>query len=487
MNARILVVDDNRALAEDVCELFELTNARVEICDDAHDAEASAEREPFDLAIVDLRLPRASGLELVPKLRELSPSGEVILITGSATLNTAIDAVRRGVFAYVPKPFDPEDLLRLGERALAQVALKRERTSLSRELTRSEALHRAVFDGVGNLILGIDERHRVRLWNRSAARTTGWVASEVTGRDAWELLFDEDQRAPMRAAAVDALAGHIQALRVPTRTRGGDKRIVRWQVRRLTPEESGSELVLLAGTDLTERLALEARAADAEAMAAMGRLTSSLAHEIRNPLNAATLQLELLRRSAKKLSDESIERRANIVAEELRRLTLLLDDFLGLARPRNVTLAKIDLGEVARAVALLHEPIATDTNSRLEVDVHGEPASVTADEGRLKQALINLVVNSLEALKDNGGGIIRLSVEQVGEHIELAVEDDGPGLSRPPGQVVTPFVTTKEAGTGLGLAVVTRVATMHGGSFAIGARVRGGTRAVISLPIEPPR
>ncbi len=482
MTPRVLVVEDNRDLADNVQEIFEETGAEVEVRGDFAAAEAAARAGRYDLALVDVNLPAgANGLDLVPSIRETSPAGEVIVLTGSATLNSAIEAVRHGVFAYVPKPFDPQDLLRLSERALAQVRLRAERTALSRELARSEALHRAVLDTVDSLIVGVDTDGSVRLFNRAAEQVTGLDAEEVEGRAAVEVLAEEEDRDELRALLADPAAGREARIALVTADR--ERRAVRWTARPLASSAVEGPMVILSGADLTERLALQRRAADAEAMAALGRMTSALAHEIRNPLNAATLQLELLKRGARKLEAEPMERRARIVADELRRLGSLLDDFLGLARPTAVALTLVDAARLMHDVAQLHEPLVVEAGLVLEVALPEPSPAVHADASRLKQAVTNLVVNALDALRERGRGTIELAVESPDpETVCLIVKDDGPGLDKDPLDLLRPFVTTKQKGTGLGLPIVARIAEMHGGRLEIGPREGGGTRACLCLP-----
>lgn len=481
MTNHVVVIDDNVDLTEDIRELFEETGARVSVFDSAEMAEPAVAADPHDLALVDVRLPTRSGLALLPRLRAASPDGEIIVMTGAATVHSAMEAVRHGVHAYLKKPFDPEDLLKLADRALAQVALRRERTALSRELARSEALHRAVFDTVDALIVGVDEAHAIRLWNQSAARITGWRASEVRGRKVCELLAEGADRERLHLITEDAQQGGHGEARITIATRDGTPRVVHWQVRPLSAD-TGTPWVVLSGTDLTERLELEARAASAEAMAAMGRLTSALAHEIRNPLNAATLQLELLRRGAAKAGDETAVRRAEIVTAEVKRLSSLLDDFLGLARPKHLAMAGVDLARVVAQVHELHEPSAREAGLRFELRVGEGLPHIHADEGRIKQAIVNLVVNAIEATAGRGSLVVLEAARSDGQ-LTVSVSDDGPGLPSEP-RILEPFQTTKEGGTGLGLPIVKRIAEMHGGELSLESRADGaGARAVIRLPL----
>lgn len=489
--SRILVVEDNLALADNILELFEASGARVTLHADSERALAAAAHEPYDLAIVDVRLQHGvDGLALVPRLRAQVPHGEIIVVTGNATLGSAIEAVRHGVYAYLQKPFDPEDLLALGGRALAQVNLRKERAALAQELARSEALHRAVVESVESLIIGMDRQHRARMWNRSAAETLGWSMSDVEGNDVAELLLNPEHRDEMKRAADAAIRNALQSeVTLPVRTRGGALRTIRWRFAPMQLSGTQDPLVLATGIDQTERDRLAARAADAEALAAMGRLTAGLAHEIRNPLNAASLQLEILGRRAEQMSRngeaENLRHRVTIVKAELNRLSVLLDEFLGLVRPAQVVHDSVDVGELITQVHVLHKDVAKQRALTMNADAPDAPVYVHGDASKLKQALVNLVLNALDAVTGRPTGTIwlRAQVQEGGRHVALSVEDNGGGLDPARAQeAFRPFVTTKEKGTGLGLPIVKRIAELHGGCVEVSARPGGGTIVTIALP-----
>jgi PAS domain S-box-containing protein len=486
VTSRILVVEDNRDLADNIRELFEEVGADVSVCHSANEARSVASKRPFDLAVVDVNLPGGeSGIALVPELKASSPDADVVLVTGDATLGSAIEAVRQGVFAYVQKPFDPDDFLALADRALSQVALRRERAALSMELARSEALYHDVVDSVHSLLVGLDASHCVRMFNRRAAELSGFSEEEALGADARELLAPPEHRAAFEQA-VEKASG-VREVVLPLRVRSGTERIVRWRIVPLTGLSQAS--LLAVGEDVTEKIALEARAAQVEAMAAMGALTAGLAHEIRNPLNAAVLQLELLSRASRKLDDlkarEQLEMRSGIVRSELARLTLLLDEFLGLARPQHFAIEPIDPERLLRQVAAVEEPVAKQAGIDLVLALEEVPR-VRGDEAKLKQVFVNLIVNAIDAMRDRGRGTIRLVASLAGSSVELRVEDDGPGLpALAQHELFRPFMTTKEKGTGLGLAIVKHIVEMHGGAIDLLPREGGGTIARVQLAPAP--
>lgn len=230
------------------------------------------------------------------------------------------------------------------------------------------------------------------------------------------------------------------------------------------------------------------KTAEAESLAVMGRLTAGLAHEVRNPLNAAKLQLDVLRRNAAAVQDPStrrkIERRTNLVQDELRRLSLLLDDFLNLARARSLEPVRCDACLLLAEVAELRRPEIESQGIELLADIDAGPCELLAERDRLKQVVNNLITNAVEAVAECRQPSIRLVSRIGGGRWEVAVIDNGPGIAPGvAGRAFESFVTTKEAGTGLGLAIVKRIVDLHGGHATLTPEPGGGTRAAFWVPI----
>jgi signal transduction histidine kinase len=511
--SRVLLVEDNEDLAENVSEILEDLGVSVRVVHDGPSAIASA-AEGFDVAVVDVGLPGVSGVELLPKLRGTCPDCETILVTGQGTLESAIGAVRHGAFAYLLKPVDPDALIGVVERALAQVSLRRERAALARALSESENLYRGVVENVDALIVSLDRDGRILFANRSALEALGGRAPTRGADESGELT--PSRRPPSDAERRDALAGRpfgessdssrtvhgrrfvevfgdaAMDLRALTRERqcvlrraDGSARTIRWT---FTPVEERDVSRIAIGVDVTEYLELRKRSTESEALAAIGTLTAGLAHEIRNPLNAAALQLQLLQRRANKVADEALRAKLSepieLVLVELSRLTTMLDDFLGLARPQEVERDPIELRELVHDVTRLQAPLCATHGIAIEEELEAGLV-VLGDRHRLQQVLVNLVVNAREAMLGHALGTrITIVSRRERERAVIEVHDEGPGLkSDAPNDPFTPFVTTKAAGTGLGLAIVRKIARMHGGDVFLENGSHGGAVARLELPV----
>lgn len=498
---RILIVDDNTELVATLHAVLvgpavhfepDGKGARFEVVTASRGEEALsvAQTQGFDVAIVDVKLPDVSGVDLIRPLRAASPLSEVVLITGFASVDAAIGALKSGAFAFVLKSFRPEELISTVEQALTKVQLKREREELERR-------YRALVELTDVLVVALDDEGRIVLMNRKTSALAGVPVDAALGQSFWHSWIPPEDHLKVRDAiqnmrygdrAREVEAGFVDA-------RAGTKRRVRWHLSRAREDGGGhspassAELIYAIGIDVTERRALEVRAADAEAMSAMGGLALNLAHEIRNPLNAAVLQLHLLGRNIDKLETDSatraaLHKRAEIVGDEIGRLNRLLTEFLELARPRGIAREPVHVGRLVDDVLDLERESAAARKIRIERVIPADGCVAIGDREKLKQVVINLVVNAIEAMKE--GGVLTARVECNTERVTIAIEDTGPGI--PPdvlANVFDPFFTTKEAGTGLGLSIVRKIVDAHAGEVRIETE-RGdaehGTRAIVTIP-----
>ncbi|HEY6879053.1 MAG TPA: response regulator [Polyangiales bacterium] len=494
---RILIVEDDLALAETIADLLEDEGYTTTRCDRTGDIERALDGRGFDLALIDLSVGTDSGLALVPRLRRLSALGEIVVMTGNASLHSAMEALHSGVHAYLPKPFSPEELIGITRRALAQVALKRERQALSDRLALSESLYRSVVESVEACILGVDGTGIISFANRFALRCLS-DGSGILGRSLLALTNEAGQR-ELGAALDKAQRGQSVRDRDALHPQTNGSRTVRWSFTALHATDARSarlareaELalptatVLAVGQDITDRVALEQRTAANQALAAIGSLTTGLAHEIRNPLNAAKLQLELMERRAKRGATPELAARlvepANLVRMEIERLTTMLDEFLSLARPRPPVRTTALVQELLESVIVQESAAAHSAGLVLRCEPVAPALTAQLDVEKVRAALGHLVRNSIDALRPRGQGEIVLSARAAeGDELELMVSDDGPGLSPEMlGRAAfEAFVTTKPAGTGLGLAIVQSVVAQHGAQVELANRPEGGALALM--------
>ncbi len=224
--------------------------------------------------------------------------------------------------------------------------------------------------------------------------------------------------------------------------------------------------------------ATQAELVKQERLAALGELSAVVAHEVRTPVSIMFNALSVLRRQRMHSETEAL---IGIVEEEAQRLKRMIDDLLAFARPQTLRMTRVEVHpmidgavEAARAV--------TQSNVEVVIQVDEDVPNVTCDEHRIREAVINLVTNAIQASRRVEP--VRVHVTREGPRVHIAVIDDGVGVPRElVPRLFTPFFTTRPTGTGLGLAVVRRIAEGHGGEALCHAQGPGAT-FVLVLPIE---
>lgn len=230
----------------------------------------------------------------------------------------------------------------------------------------------------------------------------------------------------------------------------------------------------------------QARIIQTEKMAVLGTFASGLAHEVRNPLNSIALQLSLLERRSSGLEGAVSGQMRNltgIIREEVNRLERLVSDFLLFSRTSRIEYRPADLEALLDEVVRLLRPEARASGVTLKRQKRGErnPA-VPMDAGKMKQVIINLVRNAIEAMPD--GGFVVVEDGLVDRRARFTIRDNGPGLPEDL-DVFQLFVTTKPKGTGLGLSIAQQIVLEHGGELEVDSKPGRGTSFIISLPLPP--
>jgi len=252
-----------------------------------------------------------------------------------------------------------------------------------------------------------------------------------------------------------------------------------------TAEVSNNSCICLLVKDITSRRQLEQRGRERDRLAAMGATAAVFAHEVGNPLNGISTTVQMLQRHFNKQNDSYASSTLMELQQEIHRLGSLLQDFRSLSRPRDLNLSRIDLARVAGEV-LTNQALEF---SELHVEVKKEfPAAlpaVTADEDRVKQVLLNLCKNAVEAMP--GGGTLTVRGYVAGENICLEIADTGVGIPDDV-DIFELFTTTKPSGTGVGLALARQMISAHGGTISYVSAPNNGTTFFLLLPqnTQPP-
>lgn len=338
--------------------------------------------------------------------------------------------------------------------------------SLINNLAEVRARSRKVLENLRDGVVVVDSRGNLLQANPAAVDILGLPDREIgvlqgTPLESAIVQFMSDDKAPETMEIVI------------------DERIINC---RFSRHEAGNGVIAVL-SDITEAANLRAALEERKRLAIVGRLSATLAHEIRNPLASISGAAEML--SSGRLPADKTDRMTGIIVSQSRRVSELLDGYLSLARDSDdLALEPMDLDAFAADAveSALHGFAGgvSITCSRSE-----KPLLVLGNPMRLGQALGNMLRNAVEALANQPGGLVEVGLARQGDEARLSVADNGPGI--PPDRldrIWEPFYTTKAEGTGLGLYLCRKIAQEHGGRMEIGNRSRGGLTASLILPLQ---
>jgi signal transduction histidine kinase len=249
----------------------------------------------------------------------------------------------------------------------------------------------------------------------------------------------------------------------------------------LTAPGGGPSGVLIRLHDPEAQRKLGRQLQTADRLAALSRVSGGVAHEVKNPLNAILLHVEVARAKLAH-GDTALEPQMDIISSEILRLDRVVKTFLDFTRPVELNLANVPLDEFVRDLVDLARPQADASRIRVVDERKAEGVEVRIDRDLLKQAVLNIVVNAIEAMP--AGGELRLESSASGDTAEIRVSDTGPGI--PPDlrdKIFRLYFTTKQKGSGIGLAMAFRIVQLHDGTIDFTSEPGKGTAFFIRLPI----
>jgi PAS domain S-box-containing protein len=486
--AHVLVIDDDLGTCETIGDILQARGIQVHTTTRGRTALERLATDPVDVAIVDIRLPDVPGLELLDTARAIRPDLEAIVITGYASVATAVQALNTAAFAYFVKPFDMNQLLVSLDKAL-------EKQRLARALRESEERYRLLIDSIGDAVFLMDLDDRIVFANRRAVDLTGYHEAELLGRSALTLLTPEGAREVGTRLAASRDGAGVAPVH--------DVRLVRQDGRKLWVDVTLSSVLKESRVvgrlgvlhDTTEKKHLEDQLRQSQKMEAIGRLAGGVAHDFNNLLAVIMGYSDLLRSALGRR--DRLARDVEEIRRASERATALTQQLLAFSRNQILQPQIVEVNALVGNMAeMLRRLIGEDVELELRLDP--EAGRVSGDPGQLEQVLMNLAVNARDAMPR--GGRLTLETQAVeldaayvesspgcapGPHVRLAIHDTGCGI--PPevqAHLFEPFFTTKEPGrgTGLGLSTVYGIVKQHHGHIEVESQVERGTTFRIHLP-----
>jgi two-component system sensor histidine kinase PilS (NtrC family) len=345
----------------------------------------------------------------------------------------------------------------------------------SEELKDLQAFNRDIIESMRGGLLTTDLDGRILLVNRAGAEITGQGFGLLRGENVAELfpgfwpVESDEQGTPL------ALRKEIEF-----RTAAGNIRFLGLSISPLRTGQNEAGGFVFNFQDLTEMKRLEREVFNKERMAALGRLSAAIAHEIRQPLTAMTGALKELARLAPLEDDD--KKLVQIVSRESQRLNQIITEFLDYSRERSYAFADLDIVALIEETLLLIERHAGASGKvRVERVFPGGKLRVQVDRDAMKQVFWNLCNNALRAMPD--GGVLTVGLETVADSVRISIRDTGVGFDpRAAARIFEPFQSGFAGGTGLGLAIVYQILQAHKGHIRVETEPGLGTEFVVEIP-----
>lgn len=367
-------------------------------------------------------------------------------------------------------PFDKDQATELISLMAQECAIILEIDNLFRLLNKQLT---KVLGAVNSAILLIDQRKNVTYVNKAAEKLFNKSFIDMVGVPLEGI--DGPWISVINAGTTYSVSGQMESLEKGQRD--VNPCWIDWQVSPIF-EETAVMGWLVMVEDRSDYYRWQSAARRAERFASTSMLVGTLAHELRNPLSAAHGILQLMER---KRDPEQTKGYANLAIREIERVTRLLNEFLLLGKPASISPEPLDLVTFIKELLPLLEGESIGTD--IQVIFNAENVTpVKGDAGQLTQVILNLVRNAVQSLGETG--IVKISLRQINDMVEVRIQDNGPGFaSGVLDQLFTPFFTTKERGTGLGLAVVKAIIHNHDGEIEASNMPQGGALFTFTLPI----
>ncbi|MEE8282182.1 MAG: ATP-binding protein [candidate division NC10 bacterium] len=336
-----------------------------------------------------------------------------------------------------------------------------------------------VVDHLEDAIILFTRDRRILFFNKAAEAVVRRPLEHVVGWPWEDMLEPSHPLQPLLEQAFEQQVGFRNAAVALPRDGGHKEFLVSVFFVTDVQQAMGAMVVI---KDLESIKTLQSLISYSAKLTALGRLTSGVAHEVKNPLNAMMIHLEILKEKLD-VPPEQVQQSLEVIGSEIRRLDRVVQGFLKFIRPEELSLKLLDVNALLKDVVALLETEWQKDGIRFAFQFDPILPLMAADEELLRQAFLNILLNACQAMPT--GGTVAISTEQEGDEIvRVSIADTGVGI--PPEDIDKIFhlyYTTKPGGSGIGLSLVYRVAQMHDGSIEVSSKVGRGTTMVVRLPV----
>ena len=476
---RILVVDDETRIRE-ACRLVleEMGNDVVLAADGEQGLTLIRERH-FDIILVDLMMPVLSGFDVLSEVRAQHPDTVVIVITGYATVEHSVEAMKRGAFDFIPKPFTPDQL-----RGVVAKSLKY--TRALQDIADSRSRLRVMVNRLMDGVMTTDSEGRIVLANPAFLHMIGLYGEEVVGRRVEDVIPEEKMRRMIGEALVmppDTFTELVQETGIEERD-GQPERILGVRCAPFRGRSGANIGTITVLHDITASKKIERMKSD---------FVSMVSHEIRGPMNSLLMQIQVILDG---LAGEVTDKQREILERasgKIKNLTSMVSELLDLARIEAGLIAgereEMDIRRLLEEQVAFHLPAATAAGIGVQLESMPALPKIQANPQGMEEVFTNLLTNAIKYSPPDS--MITLSAVTDNEYLAVTVRDTGFGIPEEDlEEIFTRFYRVKDSntreihGTGLGLAIVKSIVNAHHGSIKVESKPGQGSAFTVTLPIN---
>jgi PAS domain S-box-containing protein len=506
----VFVVDDEERMCKSLRSILERRGFDVETATSGESALQTMANKDFDLFLLDVFIPDVDGFRLMENIFARCPNAPVVMMSGDASVDSALKALKRGAYDLLKKPFEPEHLEKTIENAIRQKMLTEKSRYMEARLKASERRFRFMIQKSPDMIYTLDKNGKFTFVNDAAEGLFGYRAADLLGKHYNRVLHDDDaekavwrfneRRTGDRATAGYELRLKTGPLKKATTPKHPGYAIVELNATGIYHQKQTGLSPELIGTygvarDKTYRKILETQLLQAKKMEAIGNLAGGIAHDFNNLLMGiqGIVSLMLLKMDP----DHPFLDQVRTIEQYVQDAAGLTRQMLTFARGGAVETKPTDIN------TLIEKQSRMFGRTRKEIDISEalvpNVLPVEADDSQIEQVLLNLYVNAGHAMPD--GGRLHVKTENVllsegnfltestqlnpGRHVKVTISDTGIGMDEKTMQrIFDPFFTTKNLGkgSGLGLYCSYGIIKNHGGHIQVVSKQGIGTTFIIYLP-----
>jgi len=468
---KILIVDDDEDdffITNQYIKNIKGYNFKVEWRYDYKSAMQDVCKKKYDLYLVDYYLGAKTGLDFIKEAFEKKCDEPIIILTGRAAPELDAEVMHAGAVDYLIKgEMDTEKL----ERCIRHVI---EKSVSVRTLKSNERKFRHIFERSKDAVFLVDvETMLFTDVNEAMNLLFGYDSEEIKELSIFELVLNEVDKIMIKN---QLQSGEINDKEIQMLTKNEE---LIFGVLSLSKEIDSNGKAFLQGIihDITEFKKIEKNNVRMEKLGMAERLVRTLAHEVRNPLNNINLSLEQL---MEEIKSEDANLYLEIITRNSKRIETLITELLGASRPE-IMLQENDLVEILKESIDAAADRIMLRHIKMDQVFPDKILLINADKEKLKIAFLNIIINAVEAMEENGH--LSLKLEELKDEYSLSISDNGCGISEENlSRLFEPYFTAKKNGMGLGLAATMNILKSHNAAIEVTSKLKEGTTFLITIP-----